>query len=234
MINFAAQAPNATKRSVFSYYPYGCRGKWCSAVQERAVKTREAILQAAAELIDECGFSEASVSKIMKRAGVTQGALYFHFESKEALAHAVMLSQGNGLEAPPGEDGLQRLIDQTLYLAGELQTNPKLRAGVRLAIEQGDFGLQDDSPYNYWIDEFAVQLKAAQAKGEVLPDVDVRELAWTLVASYSGTQLLSHISTRRTDLYRRVTNLWKYLLPAVADPAVRPLLTFSRQWDRGA
>ncbi len=43
-------------------------------MQERAVKTREAILQAAAELIDEYGFSEASVNKIIKRAGVTPGA----------------------------------------------------------------------------------------------------------------------------------------------------------------
>ncbi|MFH8405277.1 ScbR family autoregulator-binding transcription factor [Streptomyces sp. NPDC018019] len=203
-------------------------------MQERAVKTREAILQAAAELIDEHGFSEASVSKIMKRAGVTPGALYFHFKSKEALAYAVMLGQGDGLEMPPGGDGLQRLIDMTLYLSGELQTNPRLRAGVRLAIEQGDFGLQDASPYNYWIEEFAEQLKAAQAKGEVLPEVDVRELAWTLVASYSGTQLLSHISTRRTDLHHRVTSLWKYLLPAIAAPAVRPSLSFSRQWDRAA
>lgn len=199
------------------------------SVQERAVKTREAILRAASEVFDEYGFSGASVSKIMKRAGVTQGGMYFHFPSKEALAHAVMIEQGNGLELPPGEDGLQRLVDITLYLAGELQTNPALRAGVRLAIEQGEFGVQDDAPYQYWVQEFAGQLHAAREKGELLPDVDVEDLAWVLVSSYSGTQLLSQISTGRADLHQRVTTLWRYLLPGVAAPAVRPLVTFGEQ-----
>ncbi len=199
------------------------------SVQERAVKTREAILRAASEVFDEFGFSGASVSKIMKRAGVTQGGMYFHFPSKEALAHAVMVEQGNGLELPPGEDGLQRLVDITLYLAGELQTNPALRAGVRLAIEQGEFGVQDDAPYQYWVQEFAGQLGAARDKGELLPEVDVDDLAWMLVSSYSGTQLLSQISTGRADLHQRVITLWRYLLPGVAAPEVRTRVTFPEQ-----
>ncbi|OKI02058.1 branched-chain amino acid aminotransferase [Streptomyces sp. CB02923] len=199
------------------------------SVQERAVKTREAILRAASEVFDEFGFSGASVSKIMKRAGVTQGGMYFHFPSKEALAHAVMIEQGNGLELPPGEDGLQRLVDITLYLAGELQTNPALRAGVRLAIEQGEFGVQDDAPYQYWVQEFAGQLRAARRKGELLPDVDEDDLAWVLVSSYSGTQLLSQISTGRSDLHQRVVTLWRYLLPGIATDDVRPLVTFTER-----
>ncbi|MFH8348805.1 ScbR family autoregulator-binding transcription factor [Streptomyces sp. NPDC018045] len=198
------------------------------SVQERAVKTREAILRAASEVFDEFGFSGASVSKIMKRAGVTQGGMYFHFPSKEALAHAVMIEQGDGLELPSGEDGLQRLVDITLYLAGELQTNPALRAGVRLAIEQGEFGVQDDAPYQYWVQEFAVQLRAARDKGELLPDVDIDDLAWVLVSSYSGTQLLSQISTGRADLHQRVVTLWRYLLPGVAAPGTRPLIAFDQ------
>ncbi|UNZ08001.1 A-factor receptor protein [Streptomyces rimosus subsp. rimosus] len=201
------------------------------SVQERAVKTREAILRAASEVFDEFGFSGASVSKIMKRAGVTQGGMYFHFASKEALAHAVMVEQGNGLELPPGEDGLQRLVDITLYLAGELQTNPALRAGVRLAIEQGEFGVQDDAPYQYWVQEFAGQLRAARDKGELQPEVDVDDLAWMLVSSYSGTQLLSQISTGRADLHQRVITLWRYLLPGVAVPDVKARITFAEQRD---
>lgn len=138
-------------------------------MQERAVRTREVILRAAAEVFDEFGFSGASISKIMKRAGVTQGGMYFHFPSKEALAQAVMVEQGGGLELPPGENGLQRLIDITLYLAEELQTNPKLRAGVRLAVEQGEFGVQDDSAYRAWAEEFGGQLSAARGRANCSP-----------------------------------------------------------------
>lgn len=135
------------------------------APQLRAVQTKAAILRAAAEVFDEFGFSGASISKIMKRADVTQGGMYFHFSSKEELAYAVMVGQGDGLEFPAGEDGLQHLVDITLYLAEQLQHNPVLRAGVRLAVEQGEFGLRDDVAYQAWVLEFRQQLRFARAKG---------------------------------------------------------------------
>lgn len=135
------------------------------APQLRAVQTKAAILRAAAEVFDEFGFSGASISKIMKRADVTQGGMYFHFSSKEELAYAVMVGQGDGLVFPEGEDGLQHLVDITLYLAEELRHNPVLRAGVRLAVEQGEFGLRDDVAYQAWVLEFRQQLRFARAKG---------------------------------------------------------------------
>ncbi|WP_443333817.1 hypothetical protein [Streptomyces sp. CB02923] len=72
---------------------------------------------------------------------------------------------------------------------------------------------------------------AAREKGELLPDVDIRELAWMLVSSYSGTQLLSQIAAGRADLHTRLVALWRYLLPGIADPGAASRVTFSRQWD---
>ncbi len=46
----------------------------------------ERILDEAARLFRERGFSGAGVAEIMKAAGLTHGAFYAHFESKEALA----------------------------------------------------------------------------------------------------------------------------------------------------
>lgn len=192
--------------------------------QLRAVQTRAAILRAAAEVFDEFGFSGASISKIMKRADVTQGGMYFHFGSKEELAYAVMVGQGDGLEFPEGEDGLQHLVDITLYLAEQLQHNPVLRAGVRLAVEQGEFGLRDDVAYQAWVLEFRQQLRFARAKGELQPDVDDHELAWVLVSSFTGAQLFSQASTGRADLPQRIASLWRYLLPAVATEDARASL----------
>ncbi|MFG2875895.1 ScbR family autoregulator-binding transcription factor [Streptomyces sp. NPDC048337] len=191
------------------------------APQQRAVQTRAAILRAAAEVFDEFGFSGASISKIMNRAAVTQGGMYFHFGSKEELAYAVMVGQGDGLEFPAGEDGLQHLVDITLYLAEQLQHNPVLRAGVRLAVEQGEFGLRDDVAYQAWLLEFRQQLRFARAKGELQPDVDDHELAWVLVSSFTGAQLFSQASTGRADLPQRIASLWRYLLPAVATEDTR-------------
>jgi AcrR family transcriptional regulator len=47
--------------------------------------TRERLLQAARELIEEGGYGAATVIAIAERAGVASGTLYRHFSSKEQL-----------------------------------------------------------------------------------------------------------------------------------------------------
>jgi AcrR family transcriptional regulator len=59
------------------------------AQQERAVRTRNALIESAAELFCKDGFDVVSLSTISTRAGVSNGALHFHFASKAALASAV-------------------------------------------------------------------------------------------------------------------------------------------------
>src|ERR1700686_4200269 len=53
-------------------------------------RTRERLLQAASREIYRSGFQSASLDTILAVAGVTKGALYYHFDSKEALGHAVV------------------------------------------------------------------------------------------------------------------------------------------------
>ncbi len=56
---------------------------------ERNQATRRALLDAARELFAQHGYTEVSVQSVAKRAGVTTGALYHQFGSKEALFTAV-------------------------------------------------------------------------------------------------------------------------------------------------
>src|SRR5579864_5438250 len=53
-------------------------------------RTRERLLQAASREIYRLGFQSASLDTILAVAGVTKGALYYHFDSKEALGYAVV------------------------------------------------------------------------------------------------------------------------------------------------
>ncbi|CAL9286852.1 ScbR family autoregulator-binding transcription factor [Streptomyces sp. SudanB182_2057] len=188
--------------------------------QERAVRTRKAIIRAAAEEFDLHGYAGTSTTKIIKKAGCTMGALYFHFASKHDLARALMAEQAADLPVVTGRGGLQGLVDLTFVLARELQSNVVFRAGVRLAVEQGAFGLRDDSAYQLWITTFKERLIAAQALGELSENTDPAGFARVLVGAYSGTQLLSEIRTGREDLTERIAELWSYFLPAVAAPDV--------------
>ena len=53
---------------------------------KQAVENREALLQAAGRLFRQRGIDGIGVAEIAKEAGLTHGALYAHFPSKEALA----------------------------------------------------------------------------------------------------------------------------------------------------
>ena len=54
-------------------------------VQERAVLTRDRILQAATEVIKQDGVSSLTLDKVAARAGVSKGGFLYHFGSKDAL-----------------------------------------------------------------------------------------------------------------------------------------------------
>lgn len=54
-------------------------------------ETKEAILSAAAEEFYECGYEKASLRHICSMAGVTTGAIYCFFDSKEDLLINVLL-----------------------------------------------------------------------------------------------------------------------------------------------
>jgi AcrR family transcriptional regulator len=59
-----------------------------ASVQE-GIETRERLLRAAVNLYSAKGFSGASVEDVVRRAGVTKGAFYHHFESKAHLIMAI-------------------------------------------------------------------------------------------------------------------------------------------------
>src|SRR5271156_7124571 len=53
-------------------------------------RTRERLLQAAFREVHRSGFQSASIDTILAATNVTKGALYYHFESNEALGYAVV------------------------------------------------------------------------------------------------------------------------------------------------
>ncbi|MDG4858284.1 ScbR family autoregulator-binding transcription factor [Streptomyces sp. T-3] len=203
------------------------------ARQERAIRTRRAILVAAAKVFDEVGYEAATIAEILKRSGLTKGALYFHFTSKEELAQGVLAEQVSSLPAvPPQELLLQTSLDQSLLLAYLLKRDtgdPIVQGSVRLTVEQGSVkdGLDRRVPMQEWLDHNARLFRQAQEAGEVLPHVDVDSFVKLLVGAFTGVQVLSNIMTGRTDLTERVADLYRHLIPSIAVPGVLVQLDFA-------
>jgi len=84
--------------------------------------SRRRILEAAGRRFKEDGIDGAGVAAVMTDAGLTNGAFYAHFKSKEDLVANVLAdqlrAQCQSLDAlPPGRAGLEMLV--RLYLSAE-------------------------------------------------------------------------------------------------------------------
>ena len=90
--------------------------------QDHKQATRKRILEAAARRFKKDGIDGAGVAAVMTDAGLTNGAFYAHFKSKEDLVANVLAdqlrTQCQSLDAlPPGRAGLEMLV--RLYLSPE-------------------------------------------------------------------------------------------------------------------
>ncbi|MFD1659494.1 ScbR family autoregulator-binding transcription factor [Streptomyces caeni] len=185
--------------------------------QERAVATRQAILDGAAVVFDSMGFGSTSLTDIVRQAGVTKGALYFHFPSKESLAQALVQEQFVAVTSPSESEGfgVQSVIDRSHWLAEQLCVNVRVRAGIRLVLEHGLAGDGDAAPYDQWIEQVREALAFAQGRGDVKPEVDIADLAVHLIGAFTGIQITSQVRTGRADIHDRVADLWRFLLPSI-------------------
>jgi AcrR family transcriptional regulator len=82
---------------------------------ERSDATRGALVAAGRALFGRDGFAATSIEDLAREAGVTRGALYHHFDSKEAVFEAVFeqveadLVMRAGAAAAKGKDAWRRL-----------------------------------------------------------------------------------------------------------------------------
>ena len=176
--------------------------------QERALRTRELVLQAAARAFADGGYPDVTVLDIAEYAGMTKGAVYFHYSGKEELAAAV--SQGfyarlrelaEGIEAlglPPRE----RVVEFLMRTAVAFRDDVVIQAGARLQIEHSQIGSALPVPYREYTDILARWL-LEDAPGGRSPEA----LARVLVSAVFGAQHISWILDGRADIVERVQEI---------------------------
>jgi len=112
---------------------------------EKVSEHREALLTTANRLLQERGFEGAAVADICREAGLTQGALYGQFKSKDALAAEAIrrtCEEGAAVWATlrdGGPDALSAFLDA--YLCGTHAKDPGM--GCSLAACVSEIGRQD-------------------------------------------------------------------------------------------
>ncbi|MBK6017876.1 ScbR family autoregulator-binding transcription factor [Streptomyces sp. MBT53] len=188
--------------------------------QDRAIRTRRTILVAAASVFEERGYQAATISEILTTANVTKGALYFHFKSKEQLAEGVLAGQNDNLAVPDRPCKTQELVDTAMLHAYHLQTDPMVRAGARLALDQRADGVDRTGPFHHWTTLVTDLLDKARNQGELLPHVDPLETAEVLVGAFAGIQAMSQATTAYQNLPQATSALLRHTLPSIVHSSV--------------
>jgi len=188
--------------------------------QQRAARTRQALVRAAAQEFAQDGFVVASLASISKKAGVSNGALHFHFESKRALARAVeeeAVAVVREIVAPAGGGGsepLQRLIDATRALMARLDQDAVVRAGFQLGngVPRRKDTVDLRGLWQSWVEEV---LEEAERQGALAVGVSAPDATMAVVAATVGFEQLG-VEDRMWMSEATLQRFWDLLLPCLA------------------
>lgn len=167
-------------------------------------QTRERLLQAAFREVFRHGFQSAGIDSILAATNVTKGALYYHFESKEALGYAVIEEIVAKLTSDRWLLPLQRgkdldPVDTLIGIVRALPHRPKdVRGGcplVNLAQEMSQldeqFRKRLEKIFHAWQEGIASTLRRGQSQGVIRRDLVPEETASFLIAMIEGYEVLA-------------------------------------------
>jgi TetR/AcrR family acrAB operon transcriptional repressor len=168
--------------------------------KQEALATRDSILDAAELLFEQQGVSRTTLQHIATAAGVTRGAIYWHFEDKSALFNAMMERAMMPLEmaaqsaeqrdSPNPVDDVRNWLLSAFRLTS---TDPRARRVFEIATHKVEYvdellGVRDRhlAIYYHWVARTEGRLKIAIKRGLLKPGVPPRVMALGLWAMVDG------------------------------------------------
>lgn len=157
--------------------------------KEKAEENRAALIKAAGRLFRERGIDGVGVAEISKAAGLTHGALYAHFPSKEALAAEALGQAAKRADAGlnkfsgPNAPDLGQLLDH--YLTREQRDDPG--AGCSLAALASEIGRQDATVSARFTEGYLRFVRVFEEHvARNRPDANARQTALAAMAALIG------------------------------------------------
>ena len=180
----------------------------------RGPLTRKQILDSSLRLFSERGFARTTVRDIAREAGITDAAIYYHFESKRDLLEALV--EERGFLA-----GLKQLQQVSAEAPLEETLSWMARGAVNIMDENSDFlrliimeGLGGDESaieqYRHltdlWESALGAVLERYVEKGELpaeAPEMLVRQVIYVILMAFEDTLVGRHVAPAATAEERR-------------------------------
>lgn len=188
--------------------------------QERAERTRAQIIDAAAAAFAEGGFDGVSFNDLVKDSGMSKGAFYFHFASKEDLAVATFRAKQEELLSRLFAESLPiDSVDKVTVLlrrrAELIREYPALLCVSRLGTDltaRSSPGSEYSSYHDLALGLIAGLVADGQRAGAFRSDIRPEAAARTIFAAMVGMDSLSLLSSGGQDLEDRSQDLTDLLL----------------------
>ncbi|ATL65488.1 TetR/AcrR family transcriptional regulator [Nocardia terpenica] len=193
--------------------------------QERARRTRAAIIRSAAVEFGKSGYAAASLNRILEGSRATKGAMYFHFDSKEDLARAVLEAAVERYRATTERwlartdlgplDIMHGMIDE---VALRLEHDIIIQAEFRLIIEPEFY--RDVQAGGGRILGRATRLLAVRAieQKQLRTDADPDRFTRTLAAALAGQRYIIDLLGTGVDLRSRFTEAMEVIVDGMSTP----------------
>jgi TetR/AcrR family transcriptional repressor of nem operon len=194
--------------------------------------TKEIILSTAFNLFIQKGFSEVSMNDLVKATGLSKGAFYHYFSSKEELYEMTLdrylVSYFNEFNLKYDEnlslkENLQKLFEKlaevTTEVKKEIWSNDSGVSNYLLFLQSAllkpEFRSRMDK-LNYELhDEFERWIEIAKSKGELSADTDSHVMSRHLASLMNGLSILYSFSVSHDplgEIFNKIIDEWFYLL----------------------
>ncbi|MCZ7648813.1 MAG: TetR/AcrR family transcriptional regulator [Planctomycetota bacterium] len=185
--------------------------------------TREQILHAAKKLFTQNGYHNTSIYDLFQKAGITKGAFYHHWRTKEDLALTILeeVKQAYMEHIYPvleQEGRAREKIERTLKTIEELNAKPdwcycKLLAtwSSELSPEEDELGRAIHELRTRWLSFWEHLVHRAQEEGDMRKDIPPQDLSLTVVSAIFGVCLQGK-SSDQLPMHHAMETLRKLLL----------------------
>jgi len=166
--------------------------------KEHKQATRQRIIETAGRRFKQDGIDGSGVATLMADAGLTNGAFYAHFESKEDLVATAIADQLQNQDAaintmPPGREGVEAFVRE--YLSIHHRDNPA--DGCPSAALLDEIARSSDATKQAYTDGMLAVINDAALRLNPRDPASVRTQALSVFALMVGTMQLSRALSDR-------------------------------------
>lgn len=167
--------------------------------QKRAAATRNKLIEAAIDLWAEKGYQETTPKEVTKAAGLTPGAFYYHFKSKEELSAAIaersrpaMTEVWKAYLGTP-QPGLENIVRAAFAVADMIAGDRMHWVVFHLDNAIGYLGPQERMVHRQQVADLTALMAGALADSEIRADITRREAGELMWIAFNGAQLMSDL-----------------------------------------